>query len=356
MKGYRKSRSPVYVTIVIVLATLCLAAVLGACGGPYNYGSATFADSQHGWVTGWDAAKKMTVLSRTTDGGVTWTRVGQRGTQSNAPVAGWAAFSTPSKGVWAVGMNTVLYTTTGGRPWRAATVRGPKGGLFSPDGYFSAASFASARIGWATLVKGNPAVAANAAGGWIAKTRNGGATWRIVKGTSRSGGFVDVACPTALRCYALKAGTLGGLWTTTDGGATWKRYVLPGHTGRYEAIDFPTKLTGWAVGADGMIAMTTDGGVTWTAQVSGVTSRLHGVHFTSVDSGFVGFAVGEKGVILYTQDAGSTWVQQASGTSDTLNTVELVSSAEGWAIGEAGWAPGGAGTLLHTTDAGQTWH
>lgn len=358
MERYRGFRSPACVTIVIVLSTLVVAATLGACGGPYNFGSATFADSQHGWVTGWDAAKKRTVLSRTTDGGVTWTRVGSRRTQSDARVAGWAAFSSPTTGVWAVGINKLLYTTTGGRPWTLATVRGLNGGHFSGSGYFSAASFASARVGWATLVRGKAAVAPDGAGGWIAKTRTGGATWRIRKGISGkggSGGFVDVACPTKLMCYALKAGARGGVWATTDGGATWTRHLLPGQTGSYEAIDFPGELTGWAVGADGMIAKTTDGGVTWTAQVSGVTERLHGVHFTSVDSSFVGCAVGEKGVILYTQDGGAQWVPQVSGTHMTLNAAEFVTSTEGWVVDERGWTPTQPGRLLHTIDAGQTW-
>ena len=71
-----------------------------------------------------------------------------------------------------------------------------------------------------------------------------------------------------------------------------------------------------------MIAMTTDGGLTWTARVSGVAERLHGVHFTSADSGFVGLAVSEKGVILFTQDGGAQWVPQVSGTDITLNAAE----------------------------------
>ena len=342
---------------LIVAVALCVAVVatLAACGGPYNFGSATFADSQHGWVTGWDDGKKLTVLSATTDGGVTWARVGSRSTQKGARVAGWATFSTETTGVWAVGMNKLLYTTTGGRPWALAKVRGLDGHLFSGTGYFSAASFASAGVGWATLVRGNAAVAANGNGGWIAKTRNGGATWRIKKGVSGkggSGGFVDVASPTELTCYALRAGARGGVWATTDGGSTWTRHVLPGATGGYEAIDFPAPLMGWAVGADGMIAVTSDGGLTWTAQLSGVTARLHGVHFTSVA---VGFAVGEKGAILSTQNGGALWAVKSSGTTATLNAVDFASSSEAWVIGEAGWAPGQPGTLLHTIDGGQTW-
>jgi photosystem II stability/assembly factor-like uncharacterized protein len=348
-------------TLVIALFALIVAVALGACGGPYNFGSVTFADAQHGWVTGWDATAKKTVLSRTADGGATWARVGARSTQSNAPVAGWAEFATPTAGVWSVGLNKLLYTTTGGRPWAVATVRALSGRPFSMTGYFSAASFANELVGYATLVRGNAAVAANGAGGWVARTRDGGAHWRIKKalggGKAGYGGFVDVASPTTKTCFALKAGAGagGGVWSTTDGGATWTRHVLPGDTHNYEAIDFVDALTGWAVGADGMIATTTDGGLTWTPQVSGVTERLHGVHFVAANGAYAGFAVGEKGVILATQDGGDQWLPQVSGTDITLNAVEFVSDTEGWVVAAGGWTPAQPEMLLHTTDAGQTW-
>jgi photosystem II stability/assembly factor-like uncharacterized protein len=197
----------------------------------------------------------MTVLTRTTDGGATWTRVGARDTQSDARVAGWAAFSTPTTGLWCVDVDRLLFTTTGGRPWQLATVNGMRGG------YFAAASFASASVGWAAGVHGQAE-------------------------------------------------------------------------------------------AGGSITKTTDGGATWVAQVSGVSARLHGVCFTSVDSGF---AVGKGGVILATQDGGARWAARSSETTATLNAVDSVTSEEGWVVGKEGWAPGQPGTLLHTTDGGMTW-
>jgi photosystem II stability/assembly factor-like uncharacterized protein len=326
---------------------LCLIVVvtLAACGA--YYGSVSFVDPQHGWVTGWDKAGTRTIVSGTVDGGATWTQVGSRKSPRGL-IVGWALFSTTTTGVWCVDVNHLLFTRNGGDRWQVATVSGMK------RGYFSAASFASADVGWAAGVNGATAAGA---GGSIAKTTDGGATWRVQKkivGRDGSGGFLDVACPTESRCYALKGGTLGGIWATNDGGDTWTRHRLPGKSSQpvYEAIDFPTELTGWAVGSSGKIAKTTDGGVTWVAQASGVPGRLHGVCFTSVSSGFV---VGKAGVILHTQDGGSTWVQQTSGATATLNSVDFVTDDEGWVAGEAGWAPGQEGVLLHTTDGGTTW-
>ena len=362
MEGYRRTRSPALVAIAVVLSLLIMAAALAACG-PGNFGSATFADDQHGWVTGWDGAKKRTVLTSTTDGGATWARVGARSTPSDAQVTGWAEFASPTTGVWAVGLNKLLYTTTGGRPWAVATVRNVHSALFKAQSYFSAVSFSGSSVGYATLVRGQ-SHPAGATGGWIARTRNGGATWRIKMGLSGKagfGGFVDIAAPTPDVCFALKVGTRGGAWATTDRGATWTRHVLPVDTKSYEAIDFTDTLTGWAVGAQGMIAKTIDGGLTWTAQVSGVDVRLHGVCFVDAN---VGYAVGEYGVILVTLDGGALWTPQVSGwvpdpavENDNLilNDVDFVSATEGWIVPARGWTPGQANGLLHTTNGGQNW-
>ncbi len=331
--GYR-SRSPAW------LAGIALAAfvvTLTGCG--YRGGSVSFVDARHGWVTGarsWMSENKVTVISRTVNGGATWREVGSRKSRG---IVGWAAFSTPATGVWAVEIDKILYTRTGGKPWKLATVKGMKGG------YFAAASFASATVGWAAGVNSEAK-----AGGSIAKTTDAGATWRVQKritGRDGSGGFRDVVALSELTCYALKRGAEGGVWATHDGGLTWTRQVLPG-TAPYEAIDFVDELTGWAVGKGGAIAGSADGGLTWTAQVSGVDGWLHGVCCTSASSAF---AVGENGVILATTDGGATWVPQVSGTTVTLNSVDFVSADEGWVVSEMGYRE----LLLHTIDAGQTW-
>jgi photosystem II stability/assembly factor-like uncharacterized protein len=350
--------------------SFCLFAValigLTACAGPYNYGSATFTDDQHGWVTGWDPTKSKTVLLTTADGGTTWTRVGARSTADNGNVriAGWAEFSTPTTGVWAVTKGSPLYTTTGGRPWTRSTTRDGGGIRSMNTAYYSAASFANAAVGWATLVRGQAATAAASTGGYIVKTRDAGAHWRIkksVKGEKGDGGFADVAALSARACCALRAGARGGVYVTSDNGATWKRYVLPTDSTAYEALDFIDAMTGWVVGDGGMIAKTTDGGVTWTPQSSGVDVRLHGVCFVDAN---LGWAAGEYGTIVTTQDGGATWTPQVSGwipdpavedDNMVLNDVDFVSATEGWIVQDIGWTPGQEGTVLHTVDGGATW-
>ncbi len=331
-------------TLAVTVFGIALLAVLAACGGAYDYGTVNFVDADHGWVTGFDPALRQTVISSTTDGGDTWNVVGssQLG-KSPARIVGPAAFATATTGVWCVGVDKVMYTTTGGDPWQAATINGMEGY------YFSAIGFASSTVGYAAACKG----ADNSAGA-VAKTTDGGATWTAQKEIPAAGGCIDIACPTESVSYVLKQDRRGGVWATTDGGLTWARHRLPGKSLRpvYFAIDFPTDLTGYAVGSGGKIAKTTDGGMTWTAQVSGVRTALRAVCFVDAD---LGFAAGIKGVILRTLDGGATWEKKASVKAASFNSIDFVSSDEGWVVGKAGWVPGQRGFLMHTTDAGQTW-
>lgn len=362
-------RKRIWLACLLAALALPLAIALTACAHVDPMGSVTFPNGHRGWVTGWNGQSAKMVVMRTTDGGASWTCVGARRNSRHAYVVSWAEFFTPTRGVWAVDLNKLVYTRTGGRPWKVATVRRANGKRFTTPGYFRAASFANASVGWATITKYvETGGESYETGGWIAKTRNGGATWRIQKRVvgknitqKYAGGFSDVASPTTRVCYALKTGYRGGVWATKDGGATWNRRVLPGDTRTYEALDFVDAMTGWAVGGNGMVAKTTDGGRTWVAQVSGTTERLHGVGFWSAD---FGYAVGEHGTILATRDGGATWMPQASGIvpdpnvegdNPIINDVDCVSATEAWAVREIGWMPGQSGTLVHTTDGGQTW-
>ena len=82
--------------------------------------------------------------------------------------------------------------------------------------------------------------------------------------------------------------------------------------------------------------------------MSGSTSNLRGVFFTSASTGIV---VGENGTLLRTTDGGGTWTSQ-SGTSAHLQAVYFADSNTGTAVGGAG---GGGGVILQTTNGGISW-
>jgi len=81
--------------------------------------------------------------------------------------------------------------------------------------------------------------------------------------------------------------------------------VSPAPSG-HEALDvqFVDENNGWAVGPFGEIRRTTDGGRNWTAQASGVATRLVEVRFRNALEGYV---VGEDRAVLRTRDGGARW-------------------------------------------------
>lgn len=69
---------------------------------------------------------------------------------------------------------------------------------------------------------------------------------------------------------------------------------------------------GWIVGAEGTILRTTDGGLTWTAQNSGVTDTLREI--AAIDSQRA-WVVGGQGRVLKTTDGGATWTSVPASTT-----------------------------------------
>lgn len=325
-------------TVGIVAAIVCLlsaACCAGAARASVDYLSASFVDTKTGWVAGIDNATARTKVWRTSNGGVTWKRVGSS-IAAGAGV-GWVSFVSRTTGVW--GNGSLLRTSDGGRSWESASIEGL--------GILNEACFADERVGWAGCSFGT-----SESGGAIAATTDGGVTWKSQKdlpGPDGSGGVSDVSSPSVKRAYALKWGVGEGVWATKGGGADWLLRPLPHISGgaytSYRDIDFPGEETGWVVGDAGTILKTDDGGVTWEKQESGVSNALLAVDFVDTS---IGFAVGKSGRILRTLDGGSTWATLDSGTQKRLSAVCFVSASRGWVVGKSG-------VRLRTANGGRTW-
>jgi len=321
--------------LVLALCLLWAACFTAAAGASLDYGSVSFVDKDHGWVTGIDDKTFQTTVWRTRDGGRSWNKVG------STPAVGagvcWVAFVSRTTGMW--GNGGLLRTSNAGQTWQD-TSRPPALGIVND------ASFATRRLGWAGCSNGT-----SESGGSIAATTDGGATWTSqldLPLADGSGGFSRVSSPTVKRSYAFKWGREAGVWATADGGATWVRRVLPDIPGAYAGyndIDFPAGQTGWAVGDSGRIVKTVNGGEDWNRQKSGVLAELTAVDFVSTS---VGYAVGKGGCVLRTSDGGAHWVKQSSGTAKRLTAVCFVSALRGWMVGDKS-------VRLRTTDGGKNW-
>ena len=131
--------------------------------------------------------------------------------------------------------------------------------------------------------------------------------------------------------------------TDTSNDCGWKvQYTA---TSRLLDAFFIDSNTGWAVGYNGLIIKTIDGGTNWSAQSSGTSYRLEGVHF--VDSS-IGWVVGTEGTILATTNGGDNWsVQDYNATCSLYKT--------NFSDANTGWAVTGCSTIIATTNGGSDW-
>ncbi len=339
-----------------------------------------FLDALRGWVAA-GLCDQVTcgfgVLSRTTDGGVTWTDISGTARPQDiffaSPTEGWLAAT-----VGGFDDNGgISHTTDGGATWMRQST-------------FPATSlhFLDRNRGWAV-----------GPGSAVQRTTNGGATWQAltpqtadialeaVQFIDGNTGFAvgegdrdwDKWC-SSNRTYFLR---------TTDAGASWSRtryQYLSDYTGNpgcgetwLHALAFQSASTGLIVGAQGdsidpytgsyreyqfgFAAATTDRGSTWSpnhyavpdvpqdlAMVDGRAgwaacgSQWCGYVWTGEDEEWI---CGEGGGILRTGDGGETWTGQL--------TLDFILRGVAAVDGQRAFAAGDGGAIYRTTNAGAAW-
>jgi photosystem II stability/assembly factor-like uncharacterized protein len=304
-----------------------------------------------GWAAGANPA-----LQGSTDGGQTWLPACLPASAVPGPGALYAvAFADDGRHGWVAGGSggrpVILRTADGGGRWLAARL---PGGI---DGGLSDIGFADVRHGWAVghLTGTGPA---NAAGGLLLATDDGGATWTARTLPDGIGRLGRIAVADATHGWATGT-TLAGrpvVVATTDGGATWTSQTLPGGIRELRDVDFVDRERGWAVGAlpvpqpsdageedPGVILTTADGGATWTEQARTVGS-LWSVAAVASSTVFAGGGYG----LFSTTDGGATWAKQAF-TLPALDAISFTDATHGWV------AHSMFSTVCRTDDGGRTW-
>jgi photosystem II stability/assembly factor-like uncharacterized protein len=311
--------------------------IQGAAGTHDALWTVHFLTDSVGWIAYHDT------VSRTTDGGATWSPHSV-GTSSTLTAVFFCDLDTGyAAGARDPGVSAVFRTTDGGEQWQDVS---PGVGTFMSGVYFVDGS-----RGWAVGQDGYPGK------GRIVATTDAGETWaeqpagpvRYLSSTF----FVD----------SLNGWVVGDMviLKTTDGGSTWVEqdtalthfWGLPLHS-----VCFANKDTGWVVGGiagESVIASTRDGGSTWSNQLFGSATpsqdigRLYWVTFVDDTTGwFVGTRRdGVTTLILNTKDGGQTLTYQDPQVRGRLFCVSFADDQHGWAVGELG-------LLLVTSSGGVT--
>jgi photosystem II stability/assembly factor-like uncharacterized protein len=238
-------------------------------GGPMDlhiYMSVWFADESRGYVGG------LGEIWVTSDGGLSWTRVGLGGLMGGRSINDIAGLR-PGGQAWAVtSTGQVLATTDDGASWPEQAL--PLGGV-----NLNRVVFVDEQHGW---VCSGSAVTDEASGETL--------------------GYEG-----------------GGLAFTTDGGATWQ-VAFSGESRRVASIRFSGARRGWMLSqsmSGSMLERTADGGLTWetvalpTESTAGALNGFQDVFFFSGCEGLLIGAVGgnDWGAIWTTRDGGATWVE-----------------------------------------------
>jgi len=132
---------------------------------------------------------------------------------------------------------------------------------------------------------------------------------------------------------------------TSYGAAVEKIPFLPGSL--QDVFFADDGISGWAVGAYGVIIHTTDGGATWNEQTNpSGDSILSGICFYDSTHGW---ACGRGNKLLKTDDGGATWVEVNPGYSYSYE--DIWADASGKVL-----ACGSLGSIIRSNDFGATWH
>ncbi len=184
------------------------------------------------------------------------------------------------------GRDTIAFSRDEGESWRHATVT--RTDEVSGDEVGSVRKYrgiAVSKIGIIVV----------AGGGFVARSEDGGLTWRESYEVKR---FAHLA-------YASRSGALflvgEEVWRSLDNGVTWEETTLSSSI--YALAETPSGLL-VAVGDDTIIYRSTDDGAQWTQVGKSTHGSLRFVRATGLGSILAG---GKSGKIMRSDDDGMTW-------------------------------------------------
>lgn len=293
-----------------------------------------FVNVNVGWVVG-DAG---TIL-RTTDGGKTWEAQLGGDPQSDAERIRIVHFLDEHRG-WAIQGMKLLHTRDG-ESWEE---------IGSAPYGVQHLVFTSPRVG---IVAGSPQ-ATHYNPSYMYRTTDGGRTWRQVwtcEAKMMMGGLArnftceigQIQFPTPQVGYAVAKDRCAGMGCdgppliakTTDGGATWRLMTGPGvlEQDHVTSVYFLDASTGFARLASKKLHMTTDGGATWRGIIA---SPGEDIQFADPSVGW-GIELDRTDLRLsFTTDGGRRWNSREMKLPATIRAYSMPRRDRAYIVGEHG--------------------
>lgn len=254
--------------------------------GQYPFGI-ELPNSKAVLVGGRGTACKCATISRTFDAGTTWITDSLK-PEGSKPLPGYSgifafSFADTKQGLAAGAGGVIARTTDGGATWKM-TSTGTVTRLFTDI------SFPVPERGYVIATDENNPNVPNL----FYRSTDGGQSWQEVKSLPDGAGFSDIYFVSATTGFVAGADSAAAIYKTTDGGTTWKK-VYSGQDGiSIDRLAFRNEKEGFASGLNGTMLHTTDGGRTWTAEQTGTDDRLAYV----VVTGGTAYAIGQNGTLI----------------------------------------------------------
>ncbi len=280
-------------------------------------------------LVGYAVGARSTIL-KTTDGGWTWTRLGER--REPGSDYRWVHFINENEG-WVQASDALLTTRDGGQTWQPAAP--PNAGA----SYGANWNLGSTRFQVHTGTR--PSSQA------LSRSDDFGRTWTTLNPDLPSNTFRYIVFVDPNNGFLAKGTAIGStvspelLFATSDGGRTL-RPIAAGQTGGNPVPAFLSPTTGWASGPDGTTLLaTTDGGTTWQRQGTGMGSvaNLQDLQFVDVALGHL-MSNYTANQVLRTSDGGWTWMvlgtAEQMGLSGAAQAIWFTDAEHGWVVGLGG--------------------
>lgn len=166
--------------------------------------------------------------------------------------------------------------------------------------------------------------------GFISSTSDGGNTWSK---TSLLNNFRCVQFSDSITAFA---SGYGAIYRSADAGKTFS--PTEAHGDFYVAMDFPSPSVGYFAGYEGQILKTSDAGNSFDVVRKGNAPFGKRVHFEALDmwDENTGWVVGDDGAMYKTSDGGEHWEKAKQFTEVNLRCIHLFTANSGIVAGDGG--------------------
>ncbi len=317
-----------FVVTILVLSTNAYSqwTIAGGVVGAGTAPSICVVSPTCAWIAG---GTNTPIIYRTTNGGTTWTPIGVTGLPVKAVWNIWAVDSLTAyvgDGGDAAGQTggdaTLSKTTNGGVSWTAVANTGGTAGFINGVIF----SRSNPQVGFA---QSDPPTGTGQAY-WIRKTTDGGATW-----TSQSPPGISGAASAQNSLFIIDANFYGfglnagtpRLDMTTNGGTTWFVANL-GVAGNFTsaAAFHDNKLTGIAASSTSLpnIARTTNGGLNWSTVVAtGLAGTSACKWVSNTNTCYMSGATGTVASISKSTNGGLNWTAMTTGGLNGVSHMDV---------------------------------